>query len=88
MGRLIDEDALLEDMKTFKDNCESMGVTSNWEHANRIIKEQPTAFDVEAVVKGIVAVHNRTCTEEIDCKGWNCDECFEMRIREIVRGKE
>lgn len=48
------------------------------------------AYDVEAVVKGIIAVHNKTCTEEIDCKGWNCDECFENRVRAIVRngGKE
>ena len=77
--RLIDADKLIEQLREVDDEIVKGCIG--------VIETQPTAYDVEAVVKGIVAVHNRTCTEEIDCKGWNCDECFENRVREIVRGK-
>lgn len=63
---------------------------SAYDLALMFLDNEPTAYDPEAVVAGIIAIHNKTCTEEIDCKGWNCDECFEMRVREVVRngGKE
>ena len=85
MGRLIDADVLVKviDKHTNDDGALDDDITC-------ILEEVPTSYDVEAVVKGIIAVHNKTCTEEIDCKGWNCDECFENRVRAIVRngGKE
>ena len=76
--RLIDADALLEDMKTFKDNCESIGIIPNWEHANRIIKEQPTAFSVEAVVAELEKLADYNGNAYLDCAD----------VLEIVQGKE
>jgi len=50
MGRLIDEDALIEAMKKTEEEYENMESCPNWFTALRVIKEQPTAYDVEKVV--------------------------------------
>lgn len=50
MARLIDADALIEAMEKVEEDYENMGSIPNWFTALRIIKEQPTAYDVDAVV--------------------------------------
>lgn len=81
MGRLIDADLLKECYA----GTNSLDGKADYMSIRKMIDNQPTAYDVEAVVKGIIDVHNQTCTEEIDCKGWNCDECFEMRVRNVIQ---
>ena len=50
MGRLIDADALIEAMKKTEEEYEDAMTCPSWWSAYNVIKEQPTAYDVDAVV--------------------------------------
>lgn len=51
--RLIDADALIETMKRVEEEYEDAMTMPSWWTAYSVISEQPTAYDVEKVVKGI-----------------------------------
>ena len=102
MGRLIDADALIEAMRKTEEEFENAMTCPSWWSAYRVIKEQPTAYDVEAVVAELEVEKER---HEKDRTYWSehswkdslmyneCDmsdrkaDCFDKAIS-IVRGKE
>lgn len=51
MGRLIDADALIETMKKVETEYEDSMTCPSWWTAYSVISEQPTAYDVEKVLK-------------------------------------
>ena len=79
--RLIDADAL----KQFIGND-----TILKNNICRIIDVQPTAYDVEAVVDKIMQLYDATENCGDECNAWNCRECYENHLRDILRnsGKE
>jgi DNA-binding XRE family transcriptional regulator len=50
MGRLIDADVLLEAMRKTEEAYENESMRPSWWTAYNVVKAQPTAYDVEAVV--------------------------------------
>lgn len=50
MARLIDADVLIETMKRVEEEYEDAMTCPSWWTAYNVIKEQPTAYDVEKVV--------------------------------------
>ena len=80
MGRLIDADALID----------KLGISDRDIYCKEIVEEQPTAYDVEAVVDKIMQLYDATENCGDECNAWNCRECYENHLRDILRnsGKE
>lgn len=84
MGRLIDADRMINEL----------GISDRDIYCKCLIDEQPTAFDVEAVVKELeemtqIEIANE-CPMECICGNcewskYKCDGCYTGRAIEIVR---
>ena len=55
--RLIDADALIEEMKKTDDEYEKAMTCPSWWSAFNVISEQPTAYDADMVVEGLKELH-------------------------------
>lgn len=57
--RLIDADALIEEMRKTEEECENAMTCPSWWSALSVIEKQPTAYDVEKVVAELEKLPNR-----------------------------
>lgn len=88
MGRLIDADL-------FKQQIAGMALISPSFFTNKVVKlleiidEQPTAFDVEAIIKELQETNKNLCDHIICCKEKCCEICtvnnFLREQIEIIR---
>lgn len=69
MARYIDADALIEAMRKTEEEYEKAMTCPSWWSAYRVIEEQPTAYDVEAVVAELKSKH--TLSSGNDAYMWN-----------------
>ena len=88
MGDLISRSALLELFKNLRDEHETNCISYNALY--ELILKQKTAYDVEAVVDKIMQLYDATENCGDECNAWNCRECYENHLRDILRnsGKE
>lgn len=71
MARYIDADALIETMRKKEEEFESVMCTPNWWTAFDVIKNQPTAYDVDKVVAELAEADDGycwMCGGGIDCR--------------------
>ena len=80
MGRLIDADEMTKRLQEWNRNDDIDKALYNFA-MHRII-EQPTAFDVEAVVKEVQDIGTRFCTT-IHCNN-ECENCDHGSIMKAV----
>lgn len=69
MGRLIDVDALKQDLRKYQ--IESLIAHNEEKNVFDVINEQPTAYDVERVVDGLEDIKEAVS----GCFGTMCSEC-------------
>lgn len=79
---LISRSALIEALQKEEYECEEVMVFPSFWSALRIVKEQPTAYDVEKVDKQIVDYFKTQVEKSVDA--WNVVD-FSCDIRKIVR---
>lgn len=82
MGRLIDADALIEKMKKTEEDYEKAMTSPGWYSAYVVIKNQPTAYDVEKVKKEIDRVGKSFC-DYVACNE-ECTSCEHHSIMNAV----
>lgn len=51
MARMVDADALIEEMRKTEEECENAMTCPSWWSALSVIEKQPTAYNVEKVEK-------------------------------------
>ena len=84
--RLIDADALIEEMKKTESEHEKAMTCPSWWSAFNVISEQPTAYDIDKVVEKLEEIRaNKTCNKEkCDTKDL-CRICVVDDAIEIVK---
>lgn len=93
MGRLIDADALIENIKKQKSDND-VHCRMCIDAIAEMVEEQPTAYDVDAVVEQIMVLHDEGyCPNEdgLECVlDKACSDCYREKVADIVRkgGKE
>lgn len=62
----------------------------NAEMLQKAFEESKVAYDVEEVVDKIMQLYDATENCGDECNAWNCRECYENHLRDILRnsGKE
>lgn len=97
MGRLIDADALIEAMdKRYNEKKDIVpnNLAEGFMQMEKLIKEQPTAYDVEKVVAELEEAKEKIAKEdycrtkhyvENDCEHKDCFKCCAEHIIDIVR---
>ena len=94
MGRSIDEDELVEEIKSLKIVLDGKDIfpTAAKDTVLRIISEQPTAYDPDKVVEQLEEVEkimtspvNKDCFGE-ECRASDCTVCLISKAIEIVKG--
>lgn len=98
--RLIDADTLAERIKIHKINvkCGSVKINEVYglahDHIIDLVNNQPTAYDVDAVVEQIMVLHDEGyCPneDELECVlDKACSDCYREKVADIIRkgGKE
>lgn len=82
--RLIDADALIEEMRKTEEECENAMTCPSWWSALSVIEKQPTAYNVEKVVEGLEEIKGQGCVG-VKCKDCKyTHNCFEGERAENV----
>ena len=89
--RLIDVDALIEEMRKTEEECENAMTCPSWWSALSVIEKQQTAYNVEKVVEGLEDMKKEESEGCSTIKGKYCSEyifcgcCIIDRAINIVR---
>ena len=65
--RLIDADALIEEMRKTEEECENAMTCPSWWSALSVIEKQPTAYNVEKVVECLEEKVELAHKRYVDC---------------------
>lgn len=90
MSRLIDANTLIAEIKEYEKTLGKVGYNTNGsDFVINVIRNQPTVYDVEAVVRELEKCE--FCPAIItgdycDVENRDCTECFRGKAIEIVRG--
>lgn len=85
MGRLIDEDELIEDLKESYDDCEVQTVLEYF-GIYEFIKGQPTAYDLDKVVEQLECAEGTVCGhKDITNNCGGCAGCTECDMEDAYR---